>query len=1022
MGFLDITNTGNGFIGEIGDGWRINYSTTPTYVEDGAGSLGSLSFSARCDETTIFAIDNYLSVKHYLDEQTNRWLSTFDINLASVSTSGYFASFSGTSRLAELDVVRQPSPNPSGTYQRKMRFPRDVTYTANAVTYTVIANPTVYDIVTGQNYVYVLAQGSHGGEVLYQFGLGGDFMRVWAVYSDATDLANPQSRYVTYTGSELHVAQVAADRIKRFSVSTLAFLGQYGAAGTGNGQFNTISGLAYASNQVFALDSALGRVQRFSTTGTYQAQWGTSGTGSGSTEFNQPFAIACPPLGSGITNVFVGDMSGRVREYTQSGGYVSQPVGTYDFATNTSLGPLRANVQFGIAFDGRSSMYVKQEGHVWKFVPGFSNSGSVSDYQVGSHPNGDWDAGTGYRISGYTQGLLHTLNGDTVEQYAGSLSSIQAYMLYYIALAAEDFPARLLALADSEYFNLPDLDGRYSAPDSTSPKSGYPTWRMSVWRALCELLAATGNAATAFDDFVAFYKRDDAAVAFRIPDDVEPSPISLNSRSAPRNVAADNWNARMNPVYTAPLAGSTIGDSAGTVMYSAREDNNRVFNVGVNSLDYVTVDQGTFPELLLNPYPVGLPVSPFTNPSVEESTVRLGYFIPNGAAAFSRGTTGGFAYDGVGYAQLTFTTAPTLTGSFISNEADVVAGRRYDFRLRTRCTGASQNVTLFVDWRDRVGSNVGTAQSGVFAIGTGGWTELSFSTIPVAPPGAVLAYVQVRHHSTGRAWLNGESLYTDAYSIGPWGTPAPTDPIVEPGQYTVYDRNGVLVNPNDWVNYGASVRAGVGENPGQILLTLTGPGVNIPGTEAPYKIASVSNQATLSVIGQGLTTNLTRHVIGTGAAESAARTDVLVIDSPFIVNAGTAYTEASWSAYRYNPSQSISFEMRNDKVPGWASSSSGNGGTALMVNMMFRYKEAIYTIDEVSSGNGFTTINAHRHTPVETSGTSGTVRSLDWGFEPLWRGRTAGEFDAYWDGHPAQDFTLAPLRNPFNDGAAWIDA
>lgn len=1002
MGLLDVQNTGNGFIGEIGESWSIRYNSTPAHIEEGIGNIGSLSFSARCDATTIFAIDNYLSVKHYLDEQTNRWLSTFDITLSSIETTGEFASFGGNSRIAELDVVRQPSPNPSGTYQRSFEIPAGLTYTISAVTYTIPTNATVYSVHTDTNAVYLLAQGGHAGEVVIQMELGGQIARYWPVYSDATDLASPQSRYLAVSGSEIHVAQVAASRVKRFN-GLGTYLGQYGSSGSGNGQFNTIAAICGNNSNVWVLDSALGRIQRFSTTGTYQLQWGATGTGSGTAEFFNPTDIAIPT--SGPANIFVADQRGRVREYSQSGTYLSQPAGGYDFTNGVSLGPFAANVPIGVTHDGNGNMYVKQNGHVWKYVSGFSNSSVISNFQVGSWLNGDWDAGSGYVISGGRQGILHTLSAGGIQQYAGSLSSLQAYILYYIALASADFPVRLLTLSDSTYYNVPSFQ-----------TSGYPTWRMSVWRALCELCAATGNIAIAFDDFVSFARRFESDVRFTMPRDASVQPLEIDSRSSSRYIRVGNWNATRGRVWTARPTGMT--DNSGTVMYSAQEDDQRIFNVDVNSIDYVTVNPESFPEFMLNPVPVGMPTNPFPNPGAESNVDYFSYTIGNGTANLTRGTAAGSAHSGSAYARLGISMAPTTVTGAVFNRADVTPGTQYDFRCWVRMlVGATQQFYIAVDWYDIANTFIGQSRDLSTASVGNTWRQMSFSTPPTAPPGAVYGYVGIWVAATGRLWAAGDVMGTDSYSVGLWDAPAPLTPPVNPGQYTVYDNNGALVDPVSWSAYGASIRADVGENPGTLVLTITGPADVIPGTEAPYRIRSATNTGILTVIGQGITTDYVEHEIGTGIAEYAARSDYTSIESPFIVNSGIAYTEASWTGSAYNPSQRFSFTIRNHLVPAWSSTIGGQGGSSHLNGQQFRYGDAIYIVESVSSNNATTTLVAYRHTPCATLDSQ-----IELSFEPMWNGKTAGEFDAYWTGRPAHDFTMAPLENPFNINADWVDA
>jgi len=62
-----------------------------------------------------------------------------------------------------------------------------------------------------------------------------------------------------------------------------------GSYGSGDGEFQNITGMFIYANEIYALDSALNRVQVFTLDGTYDRQWGSSGDGEG--EFDAPCSI-----------------------------------------------------------------------------------------------------------------------------------------------------------------------------------------------------------------------------------------------------------------------------------------------------------------------------------------------------------------------------------------------------------------------------------------------------------------------------------------------------------------------------------------------------------------------------------------------------------------------------------------------------------------------------------------------------------------------------------------------------------
>lgn len=108
-------------------------------------------------------------------------------------------------------------------------------------------------------------------------------------------------------------------RVEEFSLSG-AYLGQWGAYGRGNGQFDVASGIAVdSSGDVYVLDFGNKRVQKFSSTGAYIAQWGSIGSGAG--QFESPLGVGIDPSG----NVYVADgLLYRIEEFTSNGTFVAQ--------------------------------------------------------------------------------------------------------------------------------------------------------------------------------------------------------------------------------------------------------------------------------------------------------------------------------------------------------------------------------------------------------------------------------------------------------------------------------------------------------------------------------------------------------------------------------------------------------------------------------------------------------------------------------------------------------------------------
>jgi len=108
-------------------------------------------------------------------------------------------------------------------------------------------------------------------------------------------------------------------RIQKFS-SAGAFLGKWGSAGTGNGQFDFPWGIA-ADNagNVYVADSGNDRVQKFDANGTFLAKWGATGSGDGQLAF--PNDVAVDANG----NVYVTDaLNHRIQKFSSSGTFLGK--------------------------------------------------------------------------------------------------------------------------------------------------------------------------------------------------------------------------------------------------------------------------------------------------------------------------------------------------------------------------------------------------------------------------------------------------------------------------------------------------------------------------------------------------------------------------------------------------------------------------------------------------------------------------------------------------------------------------
>jgi DNA-binding beta-propeller fold protein YncE len=133
----------------------------------------------------------------------------------------------------------------------------------------------------------------------------------------------PTGVAVDQSDGSVYVADTDNNRVQKLTAAG-AYVSQFGAAGTGDGEMSGPQGVAVdpVSGDVYVLDVGNSRVQRFDDTGAYLSQFGIAGGGDG--EFTSPSSIAIDSAG----NVYVVDQgpffSGRVQKFDTTGAFVEQ--------------------------------------------------------------------------------------------------------------------------------------------------------------------------------------------------------------------------------------------------------------------------------------------------------------------------------------------------------------------------------------------------------------------------------------------------------------------------------------------------------------------------------------------------------------------------------------------------------------------------------------------------------------------------------------------------------------------------
>jgi len=183
----------------------------------------------------------------------------------------------------------------------------------------------------------------------------GDFITKWGTYGTGEGQFNEPIGVAVDSSGNVYVADFGNHRIQKFT-STGTFEAKWGTQGTGDGQFFYPNGVAVdSSGNVYVADgytiTGNNRIQKFTSTGTFEAKWGTYGTGDG--QFNGVSGVAV----DSSKNVYVLDTgNNRIQKFTSTGTFITKwgSWGTGDGQFNIPY-----NAYFGgVAVDSSDNVYM----------------------------------------------------------------------------------------------------------------------------------------------------------------------------------------------------------------------------------------------------------------------------------------------------------------------------------------------------------------------------------------------------------------------------------------------------------------------------------------------------------------------------------------------------------------------------------------------------------------------------------------------------------------------------------------
>lgn len=216
---------------------------------------------------------------------------------------------------------------------------------------------------------------------------------------------------------------------------------------------------------------------------------------------------------------------------------------------------------------------------------------------------------------------------------------------------------------------------------------------------------------------------------------------------------------------------------------------------------------------------------------------------------------------------------------------------------------------------------------------------------------------------------------------------------VNVGEYIVSASDGLPVTAAAWRAYGGDVKVAIGEVPGTIELTLTGPVNGIPGAASPYSLSVGDGQneyATLRIAGIGVVTSRQDMDFDTGARPETTTNEYgPAIDIPFCYNLEQAAYLAVWACTEAaGPTNTATVAVKTESLEGFG----------LTPGALVLWDECIYRIASVNLGRVSSTLTLRWHTTLGD-------------FDAPWIGQAIGNFDTLWTGYSAGDVQIAPMRS-----------
>lgn len=562
-----LTLTGNGTLGPVYPGWNFKVDASPEAPGDSSGSTGGISFTARHGIDSEYVVDNYL------DFTSAPYGSLVQGRVTGVVSNGEHDS-TMTSVDMTVDSVLGPLAGTDHTVGGTGEFTMISRTTGSDVDNT--GRTIVGSVVDSSGNVHVLLTGT-SGDMVQVYDKYGRFFTSWGAYGvGASGIYNPTAIAIDNVG-KFYIGN-GAFRVSVFS-SAYAYVTNFGASGTGNGQFQAVTAInAYSSTEIYVTDAVQNRVQKFNGSYTYVTKWGSTGTGN-----SQFLSIAGVVATS--TTVWIADTTGNAIK-------IYSPTGTWS-STIAVSGPKSlsiSSVSGGYVYAVLATGFAKFDFATTARVDAISAPVALNSIPVNL---------TGlYMVE---QALVDPAPGDFAlfnsvrfARYFGPVEPLLSDVVYYYILCGlgQEIPV----------FFGGSFTWAFTWSTLYNPTVSFVGWRGEIWNYIKQIMSAHGIEIVISGRHVVV--RDIGTTSLSL-DKAEAGSVSitLENSGTGRSVDFKNYN-------TSRSSGEGIMFDGGSTVYS----------VDVGQTDFITVRTDSSPTVVSNPVPTDLTTNQAGTYYVTDST------------------------------------------------------------------------------------------------------------------------------------------------------------------------------------------------------------------------------------------------------------------------------------------------------------------------------------------------------------------------------------------------------------------